>query len=303
MCALPPACADDPPGDLESVKAFRKAAETAELHGVAVSHPAIYSFRHERVTDWPKLVEALRAPKGPVKHVWDSLPEGTQKMVLADGIVADLPARFPPGRVVELKGYVASAFNNLLGWTDFYQEEAFKGVVLADEFTRLVKLGKKRTAWQTAWLNWGLLHAAFPDAVPEIPTRFGTVRVEVRPGKDVALVLSCSDTCHWEVDVKPGGKVTGVILCGEGAQEVVVLDNPVEAPVVYRASYSPEGTPRDKPGDKYFNGYVPPRPIPGVKSDRRKKFEEGMKEITPKGFDSFQQGPKEEPYVIRPRDR
>ena len=86
-------------------------------------------------------------------------------------------------------------------------------------------------------MNWGLLRATFPGHIAEPPPTLQTVPVKVRAGRDVILVLSSYHTASWVVDVESGGRVVGVILCGYDPQQV----SGVDAPIVYRAAYSPNG--------------------------------------------------------------
>lgn len=195
------------------------------------------------------------------------------------------------------------AIEEILDESELFDAEEFAGVALDDETKRLVGLGKKRTAHELSVMNWRLLAATFPGLFPDVPAGFRTIRVQVRDDKNVVLVLSCSMACHWQVDVKPGCKVTGVVLCGGRAQEVEFFENPVDAPVVYRSAHDPYGARRLKPGDEYFDGHEL-RGRPDKKFEVREKFEAGIKKLTGKcEFVSMQREtmPKKEPYIIPPK--
>lgn len=283
-------------------ESLRLVAQNAEVHAVGVGGPLIAKLRQEDVKDLSGLVDALRRRKGPAARVWELLPEKIQKILAADDIMQrvydfegiPLVGRPPAPEVLTLKGGLPFEFTKILDRADFYAEEAFKGVDLDKEAKDLLALGEKRTAYQTARLNWLLLRAAFPTSIREIPPTFRTVRVKVAKGKDVVLVLSSYLGCRWEVEVEKGGKVVGVLLCGSDPQEVAGVD---DVPLVYRAYYGPDGKRVIRPGYKSFGGY-------DGKSDNWKKFVEGVKEVAGKEFDTFQggerPGPKDEPYVIRP---
>jgi hypothetical protein len=249
------------------------------------------------VKDWSRLVVALRKREGPGSRVHATLPEEAQKLVADDDLLATLanpPLGVPtPKRETVLKAALTDTLNKTLDRPDFYNEEAFKGIALDKSFKEMIDLGAKRTVHQTARMNWDLLAAAFPKSIPPLPPGFRTVRVEVQEGESVVLVLSSYGNCRWEVDVKRGGKVTGVLLCGSEAQEVAGVG---DAPVVYRCYYSPEG--EELPTAKHFYGFDP-------KEKTWKAFVEGVKEITGKDFATFQGGPrsKSETFIIRPGEK
>lgn len=199
---------------------------------------------------------------------------------------------------------------------NFYTEEAFQGVKLDDGLKALVALGTKRTTRQTALMNWELLRATFPNTISD-PHPFRTIQVQVRAGTDVVLVLSCYNNCLWKVDILPGGKVVGVVLCGYHGQEIEIHDNPLKAPVVYRARYRPDGTDRHGEGD-YFradgrnakqrgagNDFQPQ--AEKVSEKGGEKFVTELKKITGKDFVSFQfnpePGPKDGPFAVPPKEK
>lgn len=302
--ALAPA-ADPPakaPDDADAVAAVRKAAEKADVHVIGVSSPAISHFQEQDVTDWPKLALALREhTSAPARVVWNCLPEKIGELLTDKAVLEELQnagSVRPTERVRTLRTGVRNTLNDIIfNRSDLYQVDAFKDFALEDGTKALIDLGHKRTAWQTSRMNWELLATIFPDSVAPVPPRLMTVRIEVRGGNDTALVLSSSGACRWEVDVKPGSKVTGIVLCGGRAQEVHVRDNSVKAPVVYRARDNPDGMPRDGRANS-FGGY----------DDKHKdwpKFVAGVKETTGKALDSFQgvgtPKPKDGPFVVPPK--
>lgn len=293
---LPPKLACDP------VAEIREVAASAEIHGVGVERPAVYGF-HSNVKDWPGLVDSLRRRKGPSARVWSFLSEKGQKLASEDGILQkfyDLENVTDPTRMaratdaVRLQAEIRDAFRKIADQPDFYQEEAFKGVAIEKEAKELISLGEKRTVHQTARMNWGLLKVAFPTCIPDLSSRFRTVQVQVREGNPVVLVLSSDMNCRWEIEVKRGGKVVGVLLCGNKAQEIAGVG---EVPIVYRAAHAPDGKP--VVGDNYFYGHD--------KLDLafQQNFLPSVKTLLGKGFNSFQgentPGPESEPYIIRPR--
>jgi hypothetical protein len=114
--------------------------------------------------------------------------------------------------------------------------------------------------------------------------------------------INSAHALRWEVTVKPGGKVVGIVLCGNLAQELEVFENPIDdIPTVYRARERPDGSDRHRTGGAYFDGY-----------DKTSKdwpaFVAGVKDVTGKEFNqlaSFQgkrtPGPKDEPFLIPPK--
>jgi hypothetical protein len=290
----------DPKSQPDPTTAVRKAAETAEVHAVGIYQPAIHRISRQDLKDLPGFVASLRERKGPAGRVWELLPETVRKLASADDIVANMqaleriPVQHPDPAALQLSARLPSELGKLLNRSDFYTEDAFKGVKLGKEVQELVALGEKRSAHQTARLNWGLLHAAFPTHVVEVPSRLRTARLEVREGKDVILVLSSYEECRWEVKVRPGANVTGVVLCGYDAQEVTGVGT---APVVYRAYYDPDGKRRDPSGGKWFHGY-------DEKQQTWQRFLEGIKEVTGKELHSAQTTGESklesEPFIIRP---
>jgi hypothetical protein len=280
--------------DADIVAKVRKAAETAEVHGIGLGQPMHH--RLEDLKDWPGFVATLREQrekKGPAGRVWEFLSKETQKKVLDDKNVALLNDPNPSTSVQStIKASVASDLRKMIDNPDFYTAEAFKDIPLAKEFKDLVALGKKRTVFQTTALNWTLLRKAFPDNVPEIPERFRTVRVQVLSGKDVVLVLSCYRECRWEVTLREGAKVTGIVLCGYHSQEVVG----VNAPMIYRCYYGPDGVTVPNKED-YFYGY-------DEKAFAFKKFLASVKGITGKDFTKFtgKNHPVagDEPFIVFP---
>ncbi len=285
--------ADTPRTAPDPVPAVGKAAETAEIHGVGLSEPLYH--RLEDVNDWPKLITAVRTKKGAGGRVWDLLSKETQQHVADDKNVEKLSHPDPTvSRSSPIKGPVAADLRKMINNPDFYTEEAFKTVQLTKEMKEAIALGKKRTALQTAKLNWALLDKAFPDCFPEIPERFRTVRVQVVAGKNVILVLSCYNPCRWEITLREGAKVTGVVLCGYHAQELTGVD----APTVYRCYYGPDGVTVLHPKD-YFYSYDETK-------DTFKDFVKSVKAITGKEFTSFQgkhsPKPGDEPFTIFPKE-
>jgi hypothetical protein len=207
-------------------------------------------------------------------------------------LVRDLSA--PDRGQNPIRGSVAAELRKIQDNPDFYTEKAFKDVPLTKELKDLVALGKKRTAYQTALLNYALLDKALPGCIPELPANFRTIKVDVLAGSDVVLVLSSYERCRWKVSLREGARVTGVVLCGYHAVEVVGVD----APTVYRAYYEPDGVTVFRGGTKYLFGHA-------EKQEEFKELLAGVKEITGKDFTKFQgearPGPFSEPYTIRPK--
>ncbi len=294
--------------ELEIQASIRKAAGRSEVHAVGLYQPVHYKFTKKDVTDWPKLIRALQERKTmPVKVVLDFFSENAEKLLARDNILEGLTTYrigqpLPP--VFDLQDEIVKGFNLILERNNFYQLEPFKNVSLGENTKSLIALSEKRTAWQTARMNWELLATIFPIAVLEFPTDYQTVRVQVRAEKDVVLVLSCHTVCRWDVDVKPGSKVTGLILCGHAAQKAEIHENPIEVPILYRATKGPDNIPRQFMKDgkllaaKSFGAY-------GEKDKDWNNFVAGVKEATGKDFTSFQGGyqpkPKDEPYIIPPK--
>lgn len=272
--------------DAEAVEAVRKATERGEVHAIGVSSPGISSFTNKDVTDWPKLVLALRERKNePTKVVWSFLPEKTEELVTSDDILEELrnpqPGQPISERALKLKMGVTDALHKMIFSRDtLYQANAFKDFALEDSTKMLIARAEKRTAWQTSRMNWELLATIFPGSIASAPSQLMTIHVRVDNEKDTILVLSSYMPCRWSADIKPGSKVTGIVLCGHHAQEVTVVNNPVQSPIVYRARDNPDGSPREN-GSGHFYGY-------DKKHKGWSKFVAGVKEITGKEFASFQ---------------
>lgn len=284
---------------VDAVSLVRKAAEAGQVHAVGVLAP-----EHNRLgelTDWPKLAETLRTKQGPAGRLWELLSKDAQKWLaddeaqklLSPGNAAQMFGDPNAERASRFKGSVAGSLRKLIDDPDVYSEMAFKGITLTKEVNDFLVLGRKRTALQTARLNWALLETALPGCIPKLPARFRTIRVQVVEGADVVLVLACHTACRWEVTLREGAKVTGVILCGSGPQEVVG----VNAPVVYRAYYAPNGLDLAHPDDFF--------PAPSRKDSKEyEQLAADVKKLTGKELSSFQgevtPGPFSEPYTIRP---
>jgi hypothetical protein len=216
------------------------------------------------------------------------LPPETRQSVANDKNFEKLTSDPLSGETVGLKSKVAWGLTGLLDRSDFYTEEAFKGAFLEKDVKEAVALGERRTPCQTARLNWDLLSATFPTVLPRAPADFRIVRVKVLAGQDVILVLSGSEMCQWVVEVEKGAAVTKVILCGYYTQELTG----VNAPVIYRAYFGPDGK-RTKV--KYFRAY-------NTKDPTFERFTEAAKELTGKDFTSFQgqYQPKGKVFEVRP---
>ncbi|AMV29952.1 hypothetical protein VT84_36505 [Gemmata sp. SH-PL17] len=308
VSAAEPAVKSKPP-ETGGPAALLKAAKTAELHGIAVYEPTTVELRVRDVKDWAKLITTIRDGKGEaVARVREYTPEEVLKRAAEDEIIERLTQ--PTGRGMPeslktgiLKNDFVRRFNEILDDRDFYDEKTFKDVALDDGSAYLAKLGKTRTMHQTARLHWGVMKALFPDSIPDIPADFRTIRVQVRDEKEVVLVLSCTTPCFWNVDVKPGSKVTGVILCGCRAQEIDLFENPVkDAPIVYRAAYATDGT---RLPSECLDGYETSED-PTRKFKVRERFEAGVKELTEKSeFVSMRReyAPKSGAYTIPPKKK
>lgn len=293
--------AADPPKakDSDLVAAVRKAAETAEVHGVGVSGPR--HFRLEGVTEFPSLLTALRDKnkKGAVLRVWEQFGPDAKKVSLDDKYFSELD-NVSSALGSQLKSSVSGEIEKILGNPDFYSEEVFsKSFLLTEEMKRLAALGKTRPLSDTVRLNWWLLERTFRVSMPEMPKHFRTVRVQVVQGSDVILVLSSSDFCRWEVKLFEGAKVTGVILCGSKGQEITGVD----APVVYRARYAPDNVTvvnldnlcaYDTESEKYT------ALVAGIKKITGKDF---TTFTTPSEKNAHRPDSNDEPFTIRPKGK
>lgn len=293
--------------EVDTLRAVRKAAEKEEVHVVGVGSPVVDQIPLQDMTDWPGLVTSLRLKKGAAARVRDYFSEDARARCDEEGIVEKFTAPKTDGKAQSDAGRlmmgVLNALNKALDDRDFYQRKAFDGVDV-DEITQsLIALGSKRTSHQSAVMNWRLLHAAFPKSIPKVDPRFRTIRVQVKSDAPVVLVLSCYNDCRWEVSVKPGCKVVGVVLCGNHAQEFEAFENPIDIPTVYRARYKPDGSQRLGAGDEYFDGY-------DKLHKKWPKFAAGVKDVTGKDvgqWASFQgkntPDLQDEPYIIPPRQK
>jgi hypothetical protein len=306
LLLVPATLAEQPDNrDAAAVRAVREAATKAEVHGVGISTPAVSYMVSQDVTDWPGLVTALRLQKGGAGRVRSLLSEDTRKVIDEEGIVEKFAApksdSAAHNATSQLRARMLRELNEVVNRRDFSRGSQFDDVAIDDDTKALIALDSKRTAYQTAVMNWGLLHATFPKAIPQVHPHFRKARVQVQSDATVVLVLSCRTACRWEVTVKPGGKVVGVVLCGYRAQELEVFENPVEIPTVYRAREWPDGSERRGPGVTSFDGY-------DKTSEEWPAFVAGVKDVTGKDFKqlaSFQgrstPGPKDEPFLIPPK--
>lgn len=272
------------------VVAFRKAAETAEVHGVGVSEPAVSRIGREHLIDGAGLVVKLRDRKGSAGTLWETAPKQLRDLSTDNRAVAELGDRPRSGEAVLLREYLLRHLNDTLSRPDFYSEEAFKGIVLDKDVKTLLALGPKRTSLQNARLNWALLQSTFPGCLADAPSNLRTVRVRVEAGRDVVLILSSYWEASWHIEVQPGGRVVGVVLCGYHAQELMGID----APVIYRAAHLPNGTPRTD-GVPYLKAY-------DLKDEAFPTFAYRVKELTGKELTRFQgmRRPTTEPIVVKP---
>lgn len=290
--------------DAETHKLFAKAVERAEIHSVAVYESIEARFKPSDVTDWPKLIVQLQEGKSLAHSILTrDLPNEIDKLLSKKGIIEEVaPARPGPPSSNEniLKGGISAHFTNLLRDRELYSATAFKAYKLSDLARKYVALGAKRTAWQTAQLNWELITLTFPKCIADASPNLWTVRVRVRSEKDVILVLAGTTAIRWDVEVTPGSRVTGVILCGYGPQDIELYENPVKnPPIIHRAHYSTTGATREyKKGEERFGTYE-------QEGKEFVKFVNGVKGLTGKEFASFQGGyrpkPKEEPFLVPPK--
>ncbi len=280
-----------PKQEADPVEVVRKFAARAEVHGVGISQPNAHGFGHKDVTNWPGFVGLLRKGEGPAGRIWQLLPKKRQEALLDDALVSQLgPRESPVAAVRGLKGDTAYELREMIGRPDFYTEKAFKDVPLDKKLQALVALGEKRTRLQTLRLNRGLLASAFPGHIAPLPDDYHAVRIRVKAGKPVILVLTASVACEWRVEVEEGGEVVGVILGGGNSQEVTGL----RSPVVDRASSGPDG--KRRTGDVIWSC-----------NDRDDKsfaqLEGGVKKLTDKSFTEFQGWRNELPkegFVVKP---
>jgi hypothetical protein len=286
-----------PPEDLLSVELIRKAAGSAEIHGIGIGDPVVHGFNFPDVTDWPKFVELLRKREGPAGRIWELLPKGARDQVADDKVVAEVVAQLGrKDRFVELspavrglRNEVAGEIRKMIERPDFYTEKAFKDVPLDKNLKDMVALGDKRTYIQTLRMNRELMATAFPNVVSPVPANYHTVSVVVKAGKPVVLVLTSDLPCQWQVSVEEGGQVIGLILGGSSPQEVFG----VKPPILYRAGRDAHA--KVRAGD-----------VIGTSRDRNDKsfirLEGGVKKITGKSFTDFQacrETPKEG-FVVKP---
>jgi hypothetical protein len=279
-----------PKEDAEVVAAVRKAAVNAEIHGIGIGQPVEQGFGWEDVKNWPRFVELLRKREGPAGRIWALLPKERQDVVSDDTVVSQLGGRDPlPAPVRGLRSDTAHEISKMLKRPDFYEEKAFKDVPLDKSLNDMLALGQKRTYIQTLRMNRELLATAFPNVVSPVPANYHIVRVLVKAGKPVVLVLTAYTACQWQVEVEEGGAVVGIVLGGGEAQEVASI----KVPVVYRAGV-----------DEYFKHRK--GDVIWTSRDRNDKsfiqLEDRVKKITGKTFADFQ-GKSETPkegFVAKP---
>jgi hypothetical protein len=280
------AAASDPPKE-DAAAAVREAAKAAEVHGVGAYGPFRVRLHLKEVTDWAGLVAALRAGDGPAGRVRGLLPERTRKL-LDDPATVIGEDPFAGERALRLVGETFGELRQLLARPDLFDGKSLEGVELGKEAKDLLALGPKRSAAQTIRMNRLLLAAAFPKALAPPPPDLGVVRVAVKAGRDVVLVLSAGEPCRWEVEVEKGGRVAGVVLTGVNHQQVAGVD----CPVFDRAACGPDGKARKWPA---LLGY-------DEKDKGFERFRAGVKEVVGRDFDDFQGVEKapEDGFVVRP---
>lgn len=300
----------------EQEAALVLAAKDAELHGLVVSQPAVSVLDRKSVKAWPKLLTTLRDSKeNAVVRVREYMPSSVLKLAAKPELLADLEyLESPPDPrnvresddVCSFKSDIVSGLRQAIDDRGLYDEKWFKELALDDEVKRYVALGQKRTVGQSVRLNWGLLQAAFPGSMPELPPAFQTVRVQIRGEKNVVLVLSSYNTCLWDIDVTPGSRVSGVLLCGYCAQELKLSENPIkDVPIVYRAGHALDGAPTDRQF-QHLDGNEGSGLSAEEKLNVRKRFEAAIWKLTGKSaFVSIQRdsSAKLAGYFVPPKEK
>ena len=217
-----------------------RAVKRSTVHAVGVSSPARCSIDPEEIgPKWVRLAEMLRDRKGAVAAVWRGLFEPAQEVLSKENVVADLSGE-DLSKSVLITAAVCAGLNRTLSKPDLFAEADLKELAVDKDMMKLVRAGEARGQVQTLRLNRALLSLATGGLIPEITDDFQTVKVRVRAGNPVVLALSSSSPCRWVVTVDKGGEVAGVLLCGNGTQELVG----VTAPTAYRARYDPRGAAR-----------------------------------------------------------
>lgn len=271
-------------------KKFENLPTDAEIHLVAVSEPLFPGLSEEEVTNGLGLVKQLREKEGEATHIRKLLWKVADE-VLTDEVAAGRIEDWPVARVNRfVKHRLSVAFSQTLRTKSLFDKDAFAKAELPPAVAELVKLGDKRTTFQTQRLNRELLTLVFPNCIAQVPDDFQTVYVTVKPGKPVVLVTSSSYQARWKVTVEKGATVAGVIQFGNTAQEVVGVD----APIIYRAAVRPDGTKGPTNG---FNAFKQDDNEPSYK-----RIKAEVKEYTGQDFTSFQgkyQATKE-PFVVKP---
>lgn len=281
-----------PKSDAEAVRAVREAAKSAEVHGIGVGNPAVYSFEPKEVKSWVQFVDLLRRKDGAAGRIWEALPKQTQEFAQNDQLVGKLDSLPHPADVTRLRSGVESTIRKLLRSSDFYTEKAFKDVALDKNLKDMLALGGKRTYLQTLRMNRELLTTAFPNHIAPVPANYHTIPVVVKRGKPVVLVLTSYGACQWQITVEDGAEVVGVILGGTEPQEIAG----VKVPVVYRVGRWPDGK------DRWGQGWETIWTCRDPKDKSFAELESGVKKVLDKSFSEFQatdDAPKEG-FVVKP---
>jgi hypothetical protein len=238
----------------DAERAIRQAAADAEIHAIGVNKPPSCGIEMDDVRDWKLLIDSLRTKKGAARRVYELLPEREQKALQDEAIVGRIGAKEEPKEVpkelVRFKFLLARALSTIVNNPEFYDESAFKDTPLERAQKDAIALGKKRSLVETLRLNRGLLAAALPGALVAPPDDFQTIRVKVKAGTAVILVLSSVEPCRWEVELDKGAKVSGVILLGYRPQEV----RGVDVPVLNRVRYDAAGNIVNRDAVFYLSG-------------------------------------------------
>lgn len=280
---------EDPP---LAVLPFR-ASTDAEVHFVGIYQPLRFGVQPDDtdIKDWPQLLASLNGGKPAVTRFCRSFSEQTKKLLVNDAALQAIVENKVNGTTVLLKTGVAHGLSDALIRNDIYDEASFKGIKLSETDRKSAMDLSKATLRETLRVNRGLLSSAFPDSITGPPELYHSVRVTVGSGKPVILVLASYHSTSWEVVVKDGGSVKGIVLCGYDPQEALGVDCPI-LERTYKARK------RERPDREFLYCYE-------KKGESFEKLAKEVLRITGKDFQSFQgkNTPTKGGFVVTPSSK
>lgn len=208
---------------------LRRLAVGAEVHAVGINEPTNRGLTKADVCDWTTLLTRLSAKNPAAEWLQGKLGEIAEGYFKDPEVVRFLGNTADP-KLPEIavgRNSILRDLEELLDRRDLHTEPAFRGLQLDKETKTLIAKGGDRSLLDTRRLNRLLLAAALPGGLNSPPDDTDTVRVRVKAGRPIILVLTAYYTCRWKVTLDGGAIVRACILSGGGWQQVEGLGCPV----------------------------------------------------------------------------